>query len=444
MKQALIILLLLASLTGQSQNITTVAGNGTFGYSGDGGSATTSAINTPQATAIDRAGNIYVADLYNNRVRKIDTFGIITTIAGTSAVGYGGDGGPATATAIQSVTDIIVDRWGNIYFTDYNASSVRKIAVTGIISTFAGTNTTGYSGDGSQATAAQLSAPNGLACDTFGNILIADRNNNRIRKVSTSGIITTIAGTGSIGFSGDSGIATAANLNKPTSIAISKTGNLYITDWGNNRIRKIDPSGIIITVVGKDSLGFSGDGGPATNARLQYPQGIDVDQFDNLYLADVGNHRIRKVDTAGIIKTIAGTTPFGYSGDGGPATAAKLCFPSGVTVDHRGVIYISDAQNSRIRMIGNRWSTSTTNTKIEPIEVTISPNPTIDAAEIRWNQHNLNNAQYRVTNALGQIMTTDYVNGTKFTINTNGYPKGMYFLQLQTTTASSTIPFIKN
>lgn len=444
MKNTLIIMyLLLASLAVRSQTITTTAGNGTFGYSGDGGSATTAAINTPQATAIDRAGNIYIADLYNNRIRKVDTFGIITTIAGTSTVGYGGDGGPATATAIQSVTDIIVDRWGNIYFTDYNAGSIRKITVAGIISTFAGTNTPGYSGDGSPATAAQLSAPDGLACDTLGNIFIADRNNNRIRKVATSGIITTITGTGSIGFSGDSGLATAANLNKPTSIAISTNGNLYITDQGNNRIRKVDPFGVITTVAGNGTLGFSGDGGSATNALLQYPQGIDIDQFDNLYIADVGNHRIRKVNSAGIITTIAGTTSFGYSGDGGPATAAKMDLPSDVTVDPSGVIYIADRRNSRIRMIGNRSSTTSPNIKIEPITITITPNPTKDVTEIRWNHQNSTNAQYRITTALGQLMDAGCANATKFTINTTGYPKGMYFLQLQSTTASRTIPFIK-
>jgi hypothetical protein len=245
----------------------------------------------------DGSGNLFIADTYNDRIRKVSSSGIITTVAGNATSGYFNDG----------------------------------------------------SGDGGAATNASLYYPTGVAVDGSGNLFIADRYDNRIRKVSPSGIITTVAGNAIYGYSGDGGAATNAGLHYPTGVTVDGSGNLFIADSYNSRIRKVSPSGIISTVAGNGTYGYSGDGGAATNAALTYPSGVSVDGSDNLFIAESDISRIRKVSSSGVITTVAGNGTDGYSGDGGAATAAALYGPRGVSVDSSGNLFIADYSNSRVR-----------------------------------------------------------------------------------------------
>ena len=324
------------------------------GFSGDGGPATSASLSLPTGVAVDAAGNLYIADLGNSRVRKVNTSGIITTAAGG---GTGGDGGPATS-ALLWPAGVAVDAAGNLYIADQYHNRIRKVSPSGIISTVAGNGTPGFSGDGGPATSASFSA-GGVAMDAAGNLYIADGGNNRIRRVDASGIITTVAGNGLYKFGGDGGPATTASLSNPCGVALDAAGNLYIADSGNKRIRKVSPSGIISTVAGNGTRGFSGDGGPATSASLYYPTGVAVDAAGNLYIADRGNDRIRRVNAAGIISTLAGNGTYGFSGDGGPATAASLRLPTGVAVDAAGNLYIADTYNGRVRKVTPSGTIST-------------------------------------------------------------------------------------
>jgi sugar lactone lactonase YvrE len=329
--------------------ITTVAGTSYYGYSGDDGPATSISLYQPRGIALDESGNLYIADTDNHRIRRVDTNGLIATVVGEGSPGFLGDGGPAASARLFFPFDIALDGAGNLYIADYYNHRIRKVDTNGIITTVAGNGSYGFSGDGGSATSASLYNPSGIAVDNTGTLYIADFYNNRIRKVDTNGLITTVAGNGSYGFSGDGVPATSASLYSPTSIAVDITGNLYIADKTNNRIRKVDTNGLITTVAGNGSYGFSGDGGPATSASLHSPSGIAVDAAGNLYIADQSNHRIRKVDMNGLITTVAGNGLSGFSGDGGPATSAKLSYPLGIAIDGEGYLYIADTYNNRIR-----------------------------------------------------------------------------------------------
>jgi len=334
-----------------AQTITTVAGNGTAGYLGDGGPATLSQLNSPYGICFDRNGNLYIADALNHRIRKINTSGIVTTIAGTGIAGYSGNGGPSTSAQLNRPTDVATDTLGNIYISDEFNFVIRKINTSGIISTYAGTSVSGYTGDGGVATSAQLTRPNRVSIDRVGNIYIALYQNNVIRKVSASGIISTIAGIGTAGYSGDGGLATAAELNEPGEVAVDYLGNIYIADEYNNRIRKINTSGIINTIAGNGIAGYSGDGAAATSAKINYMEAVSVDGLGNIYIPDKLNNVIRKVNTSGIISTIAGTGVAGYSGDGGLALSALLHSPQEITFDSIGNMYFTDGFNNAIRKI---------------------------------------------------------------------------------------------
>jgi len=331
--------------------ISTIAGNGTSGYAGDGGIATSAEINSPYGVAVDGSRNIYIADTGNDVIRKVDSTGKITTIAGTGVQGYNGDGGQATSATLYSPTRAVADQAGNIYIADFYNNRIRKVDTSGIITTVAGIGTAGYSGDGGPATAAELYWPYAVAVDNLSNIYIADSVNNRIRKVDASGTINTIAGTGFPGVLGDGGPATAAQVNEPEDVAVDNTGNVYIADYGNSKIRKINTSGVISTIAGTGSPGYGGDNGPAISAILNLPTGVAADNAGNVYIADYQNNRIRKVDTSGTIATIAGTGTAGYSGDGGPPTSAAINWPEEVAIDTTGNVYIADYNNMRIREI---------------------------------------------------------------------------------------------
>ena len=345
--------------------ITTIAGSGpeigpvSGRYAGDGGPATEARLNGPWDLAMDDAGNLYIADQNNGRIRKVDAkTGIITTVAGGGA--QNGDGIPATQARTGNPRGIFVDGAGNIYIGQIGGGvlhQVRKVdANTGIITTIAGTGGPGFSGDGGPATQASLNFPLGVFVDGLNNIYIADSNNHRVRKVDArTGIITTVAGNGTAGFSGDGGPATQASLSSSRRIFVDSLGNIYISDDGNRRVRKVDANtGVITTVAGNGAAGFSGDGGPATEARLSGVVHVFVDKSGNLYIVTTGSqyHRVRKVDAnTGIITTVAGNGTAGFSGDGGPATAASLNTPMSVIVDDSGNLYIADRDNNRIRKV---------------------------------------------------------------------------------------------
>ena len=326
--------------------ITTVAGNGAKGLSGDGGQAIYATV-TPFSVALDPSGNLFVADVNNHRIRKVDTNGIITTVAGNGTTNYSGDGGLAIYAGLHPAA-VTVDASGNLFTVDYYSQHIRKVDTNGTITTVVGNGTNGFSGDGGMAPNASLSRPADVTVDASGNLFIADQNNNRIRKVSTNGIITTVAGDGGAGYSGDGGAATNASLLIPEGVTVDAAGNLFIADTGNNRIRKVDTNGIITTVAGG---GGGSDINAATNASLLFPGGVAVDADGNFFIADSGRWLVRKVDAHGIITTVAGNGSPGFSGDGGAATNASLGGPSSVTTDAAGNLFISDPGNNRIRKV---------------------------------------------------------------------------------------------
>ena len=342
-------------------NISTFAGNHTNGYSGDGGAATGAQMGSSFTVAADGSGNVYIADFFNNVVRMVNTSGVITTIAGTGSAGYSGDGGAATNAMLNGPAGVTVDGSGNVYIADKYNERIRKINTSGIISTIAGNglhggwNGAGF-GYGGQATNAPLDYPVSVALDCSGNIFIADIGSQTVRKINSSGIISNFAGNHAGGYNGDGIAAVSAKLNNPSFVAADCFGNVYIADAYNNRIRKVNTSGIISTVAGNGTGAYSGDGGPATAASIFIPTGITLDACGSMYICDWQNNVLRKVDATGAISTFAGVNYQYYdyyTGDGGPATAAQMYLPGSLTIDGKGNLYIADYGNMVIRMMGH-------------------------------------------------------------------------------------------
>ncbi len=336
----------------QAGIINTIVGDGLSGYSGDGTPATGASISADGVIAVDGAGNIYIADSENYRIRKVTAAtGLISTVAGNGTPGFSGDGSLATAAGLDMPTGVAVDLLGNLYIL--SDARVRKVtASSGVISTIVGDGTQGYAGDGGPAVAAEIHAT-GIAVDVAGNIYIADFFNNRIRKMAVdTGNIRTVAGTGQGGFSGDGGPASGAELYGPYSVAVDALGNLYVAEFFNARIREVTAAdGGIQTIAGTGTFGYSGDGGPATSAEIGQPHGVAVDVPGNVYIADDNNNRVREVVVAtGNITTVAGDGARGYSGDNGPAIAAELAGVQSVAVDGSGYFYILD---NGIRAVGS-------------------------------------------------------------------------------------------
>lgn len=331
--------------------ITTVAGNGLLGFSGDGGPATSARLNAPYGVAVDGAGNLYIGEENNHRVRRVDALGIITTLAGNGIRGFGGDGGPATSANLDSPRTVAADAAGNVFIADTMNHRIRWVDLDGVIRTVAGNGSDVFSGDGGPATSASIGDPFGVAVDAAGTLFIADTDNNRVRMVDAAGTITTAAGNGMAFFSGDDGPATNASLYYPQGLAVDLAGNLVIADTSNHRIRRMDAAGSITTIAGDGTPDFSGDGGPAISASLSSPSGMAIDGGGNLIIADSGNHRIRRVDAAGSIATIAGDGTRGFSGDGGPATGASLNSARAIALDAQNNIFIADSNNYRIRRV---------------------------------------------------------------------------------------------
>jgi sugar lactone lactonase YvrE len=371
--------------------IYTVAGDGYInpynqmgGFSGDGGPATSAELNLPSDVTVDGAGNIYIADSSNRRIRKVDAAtGIITTFAGNGSLGFSGDGGPAIDAGIGAPVGVVADAAGNIYISDVVNDRIRKVDVaTGIISTYAGNGSQVGGGDGGPATKAGIANPQGIAMDASGNLYIAETNgylsgsvlihtDQQIRKVdAATGIITTVAGNGTYGTSGDGGPATSAEIEGPDAVAVDGAGNLYFTEIGDPRVRKVDAStGIITNVAGNGTFGNGGDGEPATSAEFTGPYGLAVDAAGDMYISDALNCRVWRVDAVtGIIEPYAGDgggdNCEGYYGDGGPALGAEMYEPWGLALDAAGNLYIADLGGERIRVVGSEANEPTTMTTL--------------------------------------------------------------------------------
>ena len=343
-----LLLVLTAALPARPQTITTVAGNSTWS-------------NQLVDLSLDASGNIYVADASRSVIHKITPQGVTTDVAGNGTRGYSGDGGPATSATLALPSGIAVAADGTMYIGDCANERIRKVAPNGIITTIAGTGAFGFSGDGQAATAARLNCPSAIRLDPAGDLFFVDYGNYRIRKITPNGVINTVAGTGKFSLSGDGGPATAAD-SWPWQLAVAADGTFYFTDAHNDntdqvggaqRVRKVSTNGTITTVAGQatQAAGFSGDGGPATAAKLSWPEGVALDSNGNLYISDALNYRIRKIDPSGTITTYAGTGTPGSSGDGGPALKAQLNFPMALVTDPNGDLFVADANNVKIREI---------------------------------------------------------------------------------------------
>lgn len=330
--------------------IHTLAGTGEEGFNGDGIPAARAQLSYPSALASDRSGNLYIADQYNYRIRRIDSAGVITTTAGTGQRRHSGDGGKAIAASFEGPSALAVDSSGNLFVAEFHYHRVRRIDPDGIITTIAGTGKRGCGGDGGPAAEALLDSPAGLAVDGEGNLFVADRGNHRVRRIAPDGSIATAAGTGTAGYIGDGGPATEAFLCHPKGLASDGEGNVFVSDHGNHRVRRIDRAGVITTVAGTGMIQFSGDWGPAVFARLFGPDGLAIDRVGNIYVGDVGNHRVRRIDRAGIITTVVGTGEIGNRGDGGPAFEALVHQPEALTVDRDGLLLVADSANHNVRI----------------------------------------------------------------------------------------------
>jgi hypothetical protein len=354
--------------------ITTFAGTGTEGFEGDGGQATAANLSFPWG--LDVAGStLYLSDSGNHKVRRVSAAGEISTFAGTGVAGFGGDDGPATSAQLHSTGAVAADGQGNVYISDFANNRVRRVSAAGQITTYAGTGTAGYSGDGGPADEAELNEPRQIALDDAGNLLIADSANHRVRVVeASSGEIETVAGNGSEGSAGDGGQATAAELDYPSGIALAGSA-LLIADPGANRVRRVSAAGQITAFAGTGTAGDAGDGGQATAATLADPYGLAVDQAQNVYISDAANDRVRRVSPQGQISAFAGTGTGGYAGDGGQATAARLDFPHGLSLDASGNLFIADSANHRVRVVAESFAPQTT-IDSGPAGTTNDPTPT--------------------------------------------------------------------
>lgn len=418
-----VLIIILSSHFTLGQIINTIAGNGSPGYSGDGIPAISSQLKLPSDVAIDVSGNIYIADFFNCRIRRVNSSGIITTIAGNGVGGYSGDGGIAQAAQINAPAGIAIDASGNIYIADTYNHRVRKINTSGIISTIAGNGVMGYGGDGGPALNCSFNYPWSVKIDASGNIYIADTGNQRVRKIDPSGIITTIAGNGTTGFSGDGFIGTLAQLNSPQGVAVDATGNVFISDKFNNRIRKVSPTGIITTIAGTGFQGYWGDGMNATNAHLYNPVGIATDGIGNVYFADYLNNRIRMINLAGVINTVVGSGIPGFFGDGGLATTAQIYQPFGLGVDAAGNIWAADTYNHRIRYVSNVLSIDNLN---NAFEISIYPNPSKDyiCFELKKKSH------IQIVNLIGEKIFNEILNEGDQRLDFSHYKGGIYFISI--------------
>jgi len=424
--QKILLILLLLPVFAQGQIITTIAGGGTGGL-GDGGPATAAIVSNPGGVVFGKDSSLYVTT--QTRIRKIDRYGIISTIAGTGVAGYGGDGGPATAAKLNWADGITVDTFGNILFSDFFNFAIRKIDIaTGVITTICGNGIQAYTGDNGPASSAQLYSPESIFFDKrTGNLYVAENGAQVIRKISPSGIITTVAGTGVLGFNGDGLNATATQLDYPEDVAVDSSGNIYISDGGNNRIRKINASGIVSTIAGNGSTVYGGSGGPATSAQL-VPQCFAQDLMHNMFIS--GSEHVSKIDISGTFNNVAGTGVHGYAGDGGPATLAQLDHIHGIAIDPYGNLLIADGANNRVRKVTFNPSTLETNQLNLSSEPSIYPNPAtmslIVSCSVEINT-------LAISNLLGQTVYSHEYGSQQIRIDVASLPAGVYLIRINGT-----------
>ena len=331
--------------------IATVAGDGYTRFVGDGGAATAALLARPSAVALDAAGNLYVADTGAQRIRRVSPAGRIDTLAGFGVAGFGGDGAPASTALLNSPMGVSADAWGNLAIADTGNHRARLVSADGRIRTVVGTGTAGLTLDGQPGGLTPLNGPRSVCFDPGGALIVVDTANHRVLRLPPGGLPVTVAGNSLQGGSGDGGGARFAQLNQPGACALDASGNLFIADTGNHRVRKVTVAGVISAVAGTGTAGFAGDEGPATEARLQAPLGVAVDSAGNVFIADSANHRLRKVTPDGVIHTIAGDGAPGFSGDGGDALGARLNLPAGLALDASGNLWVADTENSRIRKL---------------------------------------------------------------------------------------------
>jgi len=415
-----------------AQTINTFAGTGTGSYNGDGIQATTADIYNPSGVYVDAFGNLFFADQSNNRIREVNTSGTITTVAGVGVGSFSGDGGQATAAEISSPQGVFIDKYGNLFFTDFFNNRVREVNTSGVIKTIAGNGFTNFSGDGGPATAAELNGPSDVVTDSAGNIYIADEAYSHIRIVNTSGIINTFAGNGTNGYSGDGGPATAAEIHGPSGVRIDAAQNIYIADLQNDVIRKVNTSGIISTIAGIGEVaGFSGDGGQATAAELSSPTGLSFDGSGNMYIAD--EYRIRMINTSGIITSVAGTGSSGYGGDGGPATSAEIDYAFAVASDAHGDFWLGDVFNNRVRKITVPVSTGLNNETYFNNGINLYPNPNNGQFEIELSGVN-DKSSLEIYNLLGEIVLKATLNSYSNRLDLSKEASGIYIYKILSVT----------
>ena len=431
LQRLLVCICLLVCCSAHGQIITTVAGSGSV--LGDGGFASAALIDNPTGIAFNKSGELFIATGAGHRIRKIDTFGIITTVAGTGVAGYSGDNGLATAAQINFASDIAIDSSDNIYFSDASNFTVRKIvSSTGIITTICGNGISAYSGDNGFATAAQLNNPNGICLDKFGNIYISDNDMHVVRKINALGIISRVAGTGVSGYNGDGIVATTAKLYFPVGLASDEIGNIYIADQGNARIRKINPSGIISTYGGNGSTTYVGDGIPATTAQFS-PNLLKFDRENNLYFTAAPS-RVFKIANSGLIYRVTGTGVSINSGDGGQASEASVKRPFGLAFDGCNNLYLStigaSGDSDKIRKVHFNpecWPLAVDDAH-QNKPLTIYPNPATGTLHI----DNLKApATYTLYDVTGRVVATSQLTTGQNEINTTHLSPGIYLLHLQ-------------
>ncbi len=427
MKIAVVLLMLFFVHSIHGQTIVTVAGTGSAGLLGDNGPATAATILSFDNIVFDKIGNYYFSDILGCKIRKINTLGIITTVAGTGAHEYGGDGGISTAAQLKFPEGLAIDSLGNLLISDHQNYRIRRIdAATGIISTIAGSGVMGDMGDGGPATAACF-FPAEILFDKHGNLYISDNTYHKIRKVNQYGMISTYAGTGFFGFSGDGGPATAAMLWSPTNMTIDSLGNLFFVDEFNYRIRKIDTSGIISTYAGTGVASFNGDNIMATAAQMA--PGHVVFYKGKMYISDWGNHMIRTVDEMGVIHTIAGTGVGGFNGDNISATATQLYTPSGMAFDSCSNLYFGDVDNHRIRkLILNPFCAPDYVSNVAPVsDVKLFPNPVNDQLHI---DIATSKADFVLSDLTGRVLQQGCVSKGSNVLVVEELPIGLYIIKL--------------
>jgi trimeric autotransporter adhesin len=428
-----LIFLIFFSLECFGQTITTFAGNGIAGHNGDGGQATAASIYYGGGS-FDKSGNYFFSEgIFGQRIRKVSTTGIVTTIVGTGTGGYSGDGGSALTAKLNYPVSVAIDTSGNLFIADAGNQRIRRVdAITGIITTVAGTGVCGYSGDNGLASVGTLCGLHGICFDSKNNLYITEAGNHVVRKIDNLGIITTVAGNGLAGNSGDGGQATSAKLNFPISVTCDKDDNVFVADKQSQTIRKIVVStGIITTVAGNGNPTYNGDGIHATSAHIN-PWAVLVDNYDNLFIADFYNQRIRKVNSLGIIQTIAGTGTAGYSGDGGDAILAQIYNPEALALDTCNNLFVADNQNNRVRKIALNPTCAPINVKtIRNIKVNVNiyPSPANNEITITTTEKI---KTITIANMLGQSLDrfTFTENKKEVQLDIRHLPAGVYVVRV--------------